>query len=110
MGKNFVDDLLVFNTGESLPRERGPAHERSECFGCSECFGYDLFGATTMSAGFYRAAFGSIENTLFNRCAQVMADRRSVAVLSCPIAIRPPLPRLAGVTRIRCLLFGANTL
>ena len=25
---------------ESLPRERGPAHERSECFGCSECSGY----------------------------------------------------------------------
>ena len=29
MGKNFVDDLLVFNTGESLPRERGPAHGAS---------------------------------------------------------------------------------
>ena len=47
-------------------------------------------------------------NTLFNRCAQVMADCRSVGVLSCPIAFRPPLPRLAGVTRIRCLLFGAK--
>jgi hypothetical protein len=31
---------------ESLSRERGPAHERSECFGCSERFGYVLGSAT----------------------------------------------------------------
>ena len=24
---------------EGLPHERGPAHEQSECFGCSDCFG-----------------------------------------------------------------------
>ena len=47
MGQNYVDDLLILYTG------------------------YDLCRATTMRAGFYRAAFGSMLNTLFNRCAQV---------------------------------------
>lgn len=54
----------------------------------------------------------SIPNTRFRRCAQVIAARRSAGVRSsgsAVVAYRPPLPRLAGVTRARCLLLGANT-
>ena len=31
------------NNAEGLPHERGPAQERSECFGCSVCFGHGGF-------------------------------------------------------------------
>jgi hypothetical protein len=41
VGENLVDDQGVFDTGESLPRER------------SECFGYDFDSTTTLGAGFY---------------------------------------------------------
>ena len=54
----------------------------------------------------------SILNTLFRRCAQVIDARRSAAVGSSASAAAtawPPLPRLAGVTRARYWLFGANT-
>ena len=54
----------------------------------------------------------SIPNTRFRPCAQVIAARRSAGVgasVSAGSACRPPLPRLAGVTRARYLLFGANT-
>jgi len=54
----------------------------------------------------------SLLNTRLRRCAQVIAARRSAGVGSSesPCARRsPPLPRLAGVTRARCLLLGANT-
>ena len=66
-----------------------------------------------MSTGFYRAAFGSMLITLFSRCAlcprvQIMADRCSSGILSCPIVFRLPLPRLAGVTAILCLLLGRS--
>jgi hypothetical protein len=47
IGKYLLDHGRVFDTSESLPRERGPAHELSQCFGCSErsawptkCFGH----------------------------------------------------------------------
>jgi len=51
-------------------------------------------------------------NTRFRRCAQVIAARRSAGVgssKSAVVACWPPLPRLARVTRARCLLFGAKT-
>jgi len=54
----------------------------------------------------------SIPKTRLRRCAQVIAARRSAGVRSsgsAVVACRPPLPRLAGVTRARCLLLGANT-
>ena len=54
----------------------------------------------------------SIPKTRFRRCAQVIAARRSAGVGSCGsvgVACSPPLPRFAGVTRARYLLFGANT-
>lgn len=54
----------------------------------------------------------SIPNTRFRRCAQVIAARRSAGVgssKSAVVACWPPLPRLAGVTCARCLLFGAKT-
>ncbi len=54
----------------------------------------------------------SMPNTRFRRCAQVIAARRSADVGSSGSAVlerSPPLPRLAGVTRARYLLFGANT-
>jgi len=54
----------------------------------------------------------SILNTRFKRCAQVIEARRSAAVGSSTVAAAtdwPPLPRLAGVTRARYSLFGANT-
>ena len=38
-----------------------------------------------------------------------MAVRRSSGVLSCSPTFGLPLPRLAGVTLILCLLLGANT-
>jgi len=41
VGEYLVDDHRVFDTGESLPRER------------SECFGYDFERTTTLGAGFY---------------------------------------------------------
>ena len=41
VGEYLVDDQRVFDTGESLPRER------------SECFGYDFDSTTTLGAGFY---------------------------------------------------------
>ena len=49
MGQNFVNDLLIFNTGDYFD------------------------GTSTMGAGFNRAAFGSMLNTLFNLWAQVIA-------------------------------------
>ena len=54
----------------------------------------------------------SILNTRLRRCAQVIEARRSAAVGSSASAAAtagPPLPRLAGVTRARYWLFGANT-
>ena len=51
-------------------------------------------------------------NTRLRRCAQVIAARRSAGVgssVSAGLACRPPLPRLAGVTRARYLLLGAKT-
>jgi len=54
----------------------------------------------------------SMPNTRFRRCAQVMAAWRCGGVFSRPSAVDSgllPLPRFAGVTRARCLLFGANT-
>ena len=54
----------------------------------------------------------SIPKTRLSRCAQVIAARRSAGVGSsgsAALASRPPLPRLAGVTRARYLLLGANT-
>jgi hypothetical protein len=53
----------------------------------------------------------SIPNTRLRRCAQVIAARRSAGVRSfgsAVVACRPPLPRLAGVTRARYLLLGAK--
>ncbi len=38
-----------------------------------------------------------------------MVARHSSGVFSCPLSFCPPLPRLDGVTRILCLLFGVNT-
>jgi len=51
----------------------------------------------------------SMLNTLFRRCAQVMARWRCSGVLSTSSALGPPFPRLPGVTSARCLLSGANT-
>ena len=54
----------------------------------------------------------SIVKTRFRRCAQVIEARHSAGVGSSGSSVaarRPPLPRFAGVTRTRCLLFGANT-
>jgi hypothetical protein len=54
----------------------------------------------------------SMPKTCLRRCAQVIEARRSAGVASSPspVAARwPPLPRLAGVTRARYLLFGAKT-
>ncbi len=52
----------------------------------------------------------SISNTRFNRCAQVMAARHSAGVwFSSSDRGFLTLPRLAGVTCARCLLFGAKT-
>lgn len=51
-------------------------------------------------------------NTRLKRWAQVIEARRSVGVWSCAssgLLGTRPLPRLAGVTRARCLLLGANT-
>ena len=45
-------------------------------------------------------------------CAQLIDTRRSAGVCSWPASVALglfPLPRLAGVTAARCLLFGANT-
>jgi hypothetical protein len=53
-----------------------------------------------------------IWNTRFSRCAQVIDARRSAGVWSCCCcAAIPflPLPRPAGVTNARYLLWGANT-
>jgi hypothetical protein len=58
MGRNLVNDLLIFDT----------AFRR---------IGDDLYGTPTVSAG-----FNINVNTLFNSCAQVMAVRRSTGVLS----------------------------
>lgn len=51
----------------------------------------------------------SMLNTRFNRCAQIIDARRSVAVggSSASMALLP-LPRFAGVTNARCRLLGAN--
>ncbi len=49
-------------------------------------------------------------NTRFKRCAQVIDARRSAGVwsgVSSQALTFLPLPRLAGVTRARYLLFGA---
>ena len=54
----------------------------------------------------------SILNTRLRRCAQVIAARRSAGVGPCAASeglVWLPLPRLAGVTRARCALLGANT-
>jgi len=51
-------------------------------------------------------------NTRFNRLAQVIDTRCSAGVWSCVCSGVwgfLPLPRLAGVTRARYLLFGAST-
>ena len=54
----------------------------------------------------------SILKTRFRRCAQLIEARRSAGVRSCGSSTALgllPLPRFAGVTDARCLLFGANT-
>jgi len=40
--KYLLDHRRIFDTCENLPRDRGPAHERIECFGCSEALGITL--------------------------------------------------------------------
>jgi len=54
----------------------------------------------------------SMLNTRFSRCAQVIAARRSAGVgpsfVSTVLSLLP-LPRLAGVSRARWALWGANT-
>ena len=53
----------------------------------------------------------SMPKTRLRRCAQLIAARRSAGVGSSGsalVACRPPLPRLAGVTRARYVLFGAK--
>lgn len=54
----------------------------------------------------------SMPKTRSRRCALLVAARRSPAVGSSGVSLvscRAPLPRLAGVTRARCRLLGANT-
>ena len=54
----------------------------------------------------------SMPNTRFRRCAQLMAARRCAGASSTPASVDSgllALPRFAGVTTARCLLFGANT-
>ena len=54
----------------------------------------------------------SMSKTRFNLCAQVIEARFSAAVWSCAssgILTFFSLPRFAGVTSTRCLLFGAKT-
>ena len=53
----------------------------------------------------------SMLNTRLSRCAQIIDMLRCAGVFSsCSSAtFCRPLPRLAGVTQARCLLFGANT-
>ncbi len=54
----------------------------------------------------------SIPKTRFKRCDQLIDARRSPdagSFASSRVPCRLPLPRLAGVTRARCVLFGANT-
>ena len=54
----------------------------------------------------------SMLNTRFRRCAQVIPCFFANVVFSCisgSICLLPPLPRCAGVTSTRCLLFGART-
>ena len=54
----------------------------------------------------------SMLNTRFRRCAQVMAAWRCAGASSTPSSVDSgllPLPRFAGVTTARYLLFGANT-
>ncbi|MFT4563063.1 MAG: hypothetical protein ACI9BW_002816 [Gammaproteobacteria bacterium] len=51
-------------------------------------------------------------NTRFKRCAQVIAARRLAGVAFsdlCDALALLPLPRLTGITRARCPLFGAKT-
>ncbi len=50
----------------------------------------------------------SMLKTRFNRFAQLIEARFSAGVWSAELDILR-LPRLAGVTLARCLLFGANT-
>jgi len=80
MGQYRLDDHRVFNASDHL---RGATAEVST----------------------------SMLNTRLSRCAQVMATWRCTGVCSSwPSAVFwQPLPRFAGVTRARCLLFGANT-
>ena len=91
MAEYLLDDHRVFNAGD------------------------DLDGATAFNAGLdIDVASGRLllVNTRLRRCAQVIAACRSTGVRasasSCARRLLP-LPRFAGVTRARCLLFGAKT-
>jgi hypothetical protein len=103
MGENLFNDRRVFNAGESLPRER------------SECFGHDPHRPAAFPAGLdvdiEHPLKASLPGACF-WCARLIDARRSAGVCSWPASVALgllPLPRLAGVTNARCLLFGANT-
>ena len=93
---------------ESLPRERGPAHERGECFGCSECSGYHhrvfdtgyhLDSPTTCVTG----RNIDIEHSLEALCLYALGCKSSRHAAPQAIAHR----RLSGVWR-SCLVSTAS--
>ena len=85
--------------------------------------GNDPDGSTAFTASLYiNVAYKEVgkgreqgavaSKTRFSRCAHDMAARRSNGAFSSPSPTCSglfPFPRLAGVTKARCLLFGANT-
>lgn len=65
-----------------------------------------------MDAGKGREQNAVALNTRCRRCAQVIPlffAKHVSASLTCSINFLLPLPRCAGVTKTRCLLFGART-
>ena len=91
MGENLINDHWIFNAGDDPHR---PAAFTA---------GLDVDIKHPLETSPPGAYFW---------CAQFIDARRSAGVCSWPASVALgffPLPRLAGVTAARCLLFGANT-
>jgi hypothetical protein len=99
MGKDLLDDQRIFDAGDDLDAA------------AAAVAGLDV-DVAYKDVGQGREQDAEALKTRFRRCAQVIAARRSARVEPSADAAALtllPLPRLAGVTCVRCALLGANT-
>jgi len=109
VGEYLLDDCRVFNASDHF--DGAAAFTARFDVNIDKSAGEPICTALGCPTGVCGTGMYRI-NTRFNRWAQVIDARRSAGVWFC-VSLGNltllPLPRFAGVTCTRCLLFGANT-